>query len=239
MKAKNGFWRVANRFAAFGLIYTFVFLGIGVVPQRAQERKANLFDKFAKPDAVTRAVRSRTKILQRVTLRGEAERRSLEKLGTIVEDYGSFVMLATAETIDLSTGFDAAKIETTVNLPARKYEPIKTPPAETVRAGSAENINAGGKDYYIVQFAAATKDEWLDSLREIGAEIVQYVPHQAFFVYADGAAISQHRQSFARPLGRALRGGRQTLARAETIYRQRARHDGNVRHRGFFARQSG
>ncbi|HEX8249085.1 MAG TPA: S8 family serine peptidase, partial [Pyrinomonadaceae bacterium] len=61
----------------------------------------------------------------------------------------------------------------------------------TVRPNGAENVNAGGKDYYIVQFAAATKDEWLESLREIGAEIVQYVPHQAFFVYADGATASR------------------------------------------------
>ena len=190
MKAENIFLRVVRRLEATVLIYTFVFLGIGVVPQKAQERNANLFDKFAKADAVTSAVRSKSKILRRVTPRNEAERRSLEKFGTIVEDYGAFVILATNETTDLSR-FDAAKMETTVNLPARKYEPVKTPPAETVRAGSAENINAGEKDYYIVQFAAATKDEWLDSLREIGAEIVQYVPHQAFFVYADGATISR------------------------------------------------
>jgi len=190
MKAKNSFLRVANRCAAFVLIYSFVILGIGVVPQQAQERNANLFDKFAKADAVTSAVRSKSKILQRVTLRSEAERRSLEKLGTVVEDYGAFVILATGETTDLSR-FDAAKVETTINLPARKYEPVKTPPAETVKPNGTENITTSGKDYYIVQFAAATKDEWLDSLREIGAEIVQYVPHQAFFVYADGAAIAR------------------------------------------------
>lgn len=161
------------------MIYTFVFLCVGVAPQKAQEKSANLFDKYARADAVTRAVRSKSKILQRVTLRNEDERRSLEKLGTIVEDYGAFVVLATGETTDLSR-FDAAKMETTVNLPARKYEPVKTPPAETVKPNSAENINAAEKDYYIVQFAAATKDEWLESLRETGAEVVQYVPHQAF-----------------------------------------------------------
>jgi hypothetical protein len=189
MKAKNGFLRAVRRFAAFVLIYVFVFLGIGIVSPKAQETSANLFDKFAKADAVTSAVRSKSKILQRVTLRGEAERRALEKFGTMVEDYGSFVILATNETADLSR-FDAAKVETTINLPARKYEPVKTPPAETLRPNSTENINAGEKDYYIVQFAAATKDEWLESLREIGAEIVQYVPHQAFFVYADAATIA-------------------------------------------------
>jgi hypothetical protein len=206
MKAKKSFLRVGERFAASVLIYTFVFLGVGVVPHRAQEKKANLFDKFAKADAVTSAVRSKSKILQRVTLRSEAERGSLEKFGTIVEDYGAFVILATNETTDLSR-FDAAKVETTINLPARKYEPVKTPPAETVRANGAENINAGGKDYYIVQFAAATKDEWLESLRETGAEIVQYVPHQAFFVYADAAQITRITgHSRVRWVGRYLAG---------------------------------
>ncbi|HEX8735388.1 MAG TPA: S8 family serine peptidase, partial [Pyrinomonadaceae bacterium] len=190
MKAKDNFLRVVQRFAAVFLIYTFVFLGIGVVPQKAQETSASLFDKYAKADAVTSAVRSKSKILQRVTLRSEAERRSLEKLGTIVEDYGAFVVLATSERTDLSR-FDAAKMETTINLPARKYEPVKTPPAETVKPNSAENLSVAEKDYYVVQFAAATKDEWLESLREIGAEIVQYVPHQAFFVYADAPTISR------------------------------------------------
>jgi hypothetical protein len=94
-------------------------------------------------------------------------------------------------------------METTVNLPARRYEPVKTPPAETVRPNRPENINANEKDYYIVQFAAATKDVWLESLREIGAEIVQYVPHQAFFVYADGAMISRNaKHSRVRWVGR-------------------------------------
>ncbi|HEX8247771.1 MAG TPA: hypothetical protein VF599_06350, partial [Pyrinomonadaceae bacterium] len=102
MKAKSCFLRVVQRCAASVLIYTFVFLGIGVVPQKAQERSANLFDKFAKADAATIAVRSKSKILQRVTLRSEAERRGLEKFGTIVEDYGAFVILATNETTDLS-----------------------------------------------------------------------------------------------------------------------------------------
>ncbi len=184
--------RSVRRLVSCVLIYTFVFLGVGVLtpPLKAQEKSAGLFDKFAKPDSVTRAVRSKSKILQRVTLRGEADRRNVEKFGTVVEDYGAFVVLATNESTDLSA-FDAAKMETTINLPARKYEPVKTPPAETVRANNTENVNAAEKDYYIVQFAAATKDEWLESLREIGAEIVQYVPHQAFFVYADGAAISR------------------------------------------------
>ena len=35
------------------------------------------------------------------------------------------------------------------------------------------------------------KDEWLDDIREAGGEILQYIPHQAFFVYADSEAIAK------------------------------------------------
>lgn len=195
MNTKSFSWRAANRCAALILIYSFVFLGIGATAQRAQEKQSGttLFDKFATADAATRAVRDKSRILQRVNVQNESDRRRLEKLGTVVEDYGAFVILAMNKTTNLSD-FDASRIETTVHLPGRKFEPIETPQAETVRANVAGNktsVDAAEKNYYIVQFGATVKDEWLDSLRETGAEIVQYVPHQAFFVYADGATAAR------------------------------------------------
>jgi hypothetical protein len=187
MYPKKSLFVCARECVAFGLVYTLIIMSFGAFPAAAQERK--LFDKFSKADAVTNAVRDKGKILQRVNLRGEAERRNLEKFGKIVEDYGEFVLIATGAKTDLSR-FDAQKIETTVNLPGRKFEPVLAPPAETLRP-NVETANSDEKDYFLVQFAGSAKDEWLESLREIGAEVLQYVPHNAFFVYADGEAMTK------------------------------------------------
>ena len=57
---------LARRAVACGLIYSFAFLGFGSLNVRAQEKK--LFDKFAKSDTVTNAVRDKSKTLHRLTL---------------------------------------------------------------------------------------------------------------------------------------------------------------------------
>ena len=42
-----------------------------------------------------------------------------------------------------------------------------------------------------MQLGGTATDEWLDSIRDAGVEVLQYVPHQAFFVYGDGDAIGK------------------------------------------------
>ncbi len=83
---------------------------------------------------------------------------------------------------------ETVQLKTTINLPGKFFEPLQNPPTETVKADGTA-INFGGKYYYIIQLGAPKKDEWLDSLRAAGVEILQYVPHQEFFVYGSGEAI--------------------------------------------------
>ena len=207
MKAEKFSAQRLRRFAAAMLIYSLMVLSIGVAPsaaraqQQEQQQTQKLFEKFARPDAATKAARDKKKTLWRVNLRSEAESRSASKYGTVVADYGSFVLLAADEkSSGLIQKFDAARVETTINLPSGEFEPVKSPtdaasapktvrPEEAARLAAADD--SGEKGYYIVQFAGSAKDEWLESLREIGAEVLQYVPHQAFFVYADAAALAK------------------------------------------------
>ena len=185
--------RIAQRISAFAVILSFltVFPGIGVSPLSAQEIKQTqkLFDKYSRTDAVTNIVRDRTKDFVRVKVGGPNDAPKIARLGKIVEDYGSFVIVAKNKTAKIrSNELEFQTLETTINLPNGKFEPVYNPPIETVAPSRAV---PGGKNYFIVQFAGNVKDEWLDSLREIGVEVLQYVPHQAFFVYADGEAISR------------------------------------------------
>jgi len=171
------------------VVVVFAFLvasfSIGVVPQKAQERSEddNLFEKFNKSDAVTRAVRDESKEFARVSINSLADRAAVENFGAIVEDYGSFVVLAKNKRANLAaSNLDFQILEKDINLPAGSFEPL-----DELRALRI----SGGKDYYIVQFGAIATGEWLKSLEAAGAEVVQYVPHNAFFVYADGAAINR------------------------------------------------
>jgi hypothetical protein len=185
--------RFAQRITAFAVVASFltICLGPGTAALKAQElaKKTGLVEKFSRPDAVTTAVRDRSKDFVRVHVSGPNDAAQIAKSGKIVADYGSFVIVAKRKNANFSAGgLEFQPFETTVNLPGGQFEPIYDQPAETI---APNRPVAGGKSYYIVQFAGTVKDEWLDSLRELGVEILQYVPHQAFFVYADGEAISK------------------------------------------------
>ncbi|MDX2044160.1 MAG: S8 family serine peptidase, partial [Acidobacteriota bacterium] len=143
-------------------------------------------------DDVTLAVRDSQNQLIRITTRSEEDREAARRLGTVVEDYGTFVVVAVSQAQASGKAFEQAdKIETTINLPGHSFEPL-TESAERAFAGINGMVKptGDGADYYIVQFAAPARDEWLDELRAAGAEILQYVPHQAFFVYASREAMA-------------------------------------------------
>ena len=184
---------------AFALIAIFIavvfFLGFGERQQTAQERPSEpaalkaRFEEFAVSDDVTRDIRDRSRELVRVQFRSIADRENVTRFGRIVQDFGSSVLLSKTKSSDPSrSGMDVARIETTVNLPGKKFDPVQEPPVDTVRAGDAGRLARG---YYLIQLGGFATDEWLDSIRDAGVEILQYAPHNAFFVYADGGAIAK------------------------------------------------
>ena len=170
------------------------YLGLGERKNSAQPRPAPAapkakFEQFSKSDEVTNDIRSRSKELVRVDFRSIADREKATKYGRIVEDFDSFAVIAKDKTKDMSrSGLEVQKIETEISLPGAKFEPVETTPGETVAPGDA---TPGEKGYYIVQFGGIAKDDWLDSVRDAGVEILQYVPNQAFFVYGDRSAIAK------------------------------------------------
>nr|MBA2735712.1 hypothetical protein [Pyrinomonadaceae bacterium] len=177
----------------FAVIFMSVFLGNHTATQNAQEQPAEkeTFKKFETPDIITRLMRDTSKEFAIVRLNNDAERGTIYESGNVVEDYGSFLLTAN-DKLQKSSNSDSElqKLETTINLPNGKFEPFTDESSQTISA-DALKADASGKNYYIVQFGGIAKDEWLESFREVGAEVVQYVPHQAFIVYGDGEAISK------------------------------------------------
>lgn len=151
-------------------------------PQSAQELKF-LPEKFAVADEVTLAIRDRSTRLFAVRTETASDRKDAERGGRILADHGGFVLVAAAAERSAVAKEDWQAVETTVNLPGVTFDPLAYHPVAS--------LDDSQRGYYIVQFGVTPTDELLDSLRSAGVEVLQYVPHQAFFVYGDGNAIEK------------------------------------------------
>ncbi|MEP7340873.1 MAG: S8 family serine peptidase [Acidobacteriota bacterium] len=151
-------------------------------------------------DEATLAARDASQRLVQFTVRNAGDREAALELGTIIEDYGSFVVIAMDRdkaAQALQENHDLVAIETTVSLRGITFEPLEEPLAKAfdTSSGNAALKGETGGDYYIVQFAAPVRDEWLEEIRAAGGDVIQYVPNQAFFVFATVeamATIAQH-----------------------------------------------
>lgn len=167
---------------------------IGGTGQSAQERvisqRRSRFEKFRTSDAVTADIRNKSRELTRIEIETPSDRSKVERFGRIVEDFGSFVVLSKSQTTDLgNSGLRSKKLDSNVHLPSGDFDPLLNPPDTSVVAGSTAGLDESG--YYVIQFGGLATDEWLDSLRDIDVEILQYLPDQAFLVYGDRASIAK------------------------------------------------
>ena len=180
-------------------IAVVVFLTLGERPQTAQERTSEpsargralsaRFQDFAEADDITVAIRDRSRELVRVEFHSMADRENVGKYGRIVEDFGNSALISKKKTTDMSrSGLDHKRVDTNINLPGEKFDPIEITRPETVGEADARRPDRG---YYIVQLGGFATDEWLDSIRDAGVEVLQYLPHNAFFVYGGGDAVAK------------------------------------------------
>ncbi len=136
----------------------------------------------AAPDAdLARAVRDPGTTFVRVRIHNDAERAAARQLGRIVDDYGPFVVVATAGPPQNSARLELTPLETKIHIRAFRFDPV--------RENVARNTGKADGDYYLVQLAGPARDEWLDEIRKAGGEVIQYVPHHAFLVHATAAGI--------------------------------------------------
>jgi len=103
-------------------------------PQSAQVKRK--VTKLAAPDEITDVIRDPQKSLVRVRVHDQKDRESAAKLGTIVADDESFVLVA-ADSLSPTLSGDLSKVETSINLPGSSFDPLKNPPAGTFSAEAA------------------------------------------------------------------------------------------------------
>ncbi|MBS0660542.1 MAG: S8 family serine peptidase [Verrucomicrobia bacterium] len=135
--------------------------------------------------------------LFRITTVQAGEKSAARQLGTVVEDYGNFVIVsasgARAEALQrdgAASGLAIEALDVSIGLRDFKFDPRSANPARArgLQGAAREAASAEG-DYYLVQFHAPIREAWLKELRALGAETVQYVPNQAYLIYAKPAAL--------------------------------------------------
>ena len=169
------------------LLVGFV-VSLSETPSEARIRTSHGFlpEPFSAADNVTKELRSSRKSFYKV----EVPKGTLKRFGRVVERSSTATVIS-IEDSQAKNGIqaDAKRIDMTVNLPGKRFEPVAEKQAGTISAGAETTPKGDG--YYIVQFGVTATDELLDSLKATGVEILQYVPHQAFFVYGSGEAVAR------------------------------------------------
>lgn len=174
---------------ALVLIACALLVGLAAIfgwesPHLAQDRELppGLPVKYLTPDKITAAVKDPSAKIFVVDVSDKADRSLAAGLGTIIADHGSFALISTGAD-SLPPSLAARRLETTIDLPGGQFDPLV----------DSQPLWAPDKDegnYYIVQLGTLATDDLLDSLRACGVEILQYVPHQAFFVYGSRDSIA-------------------------------------------------
>ncbi|MFQ3582615.1 S8 family serine peptidase [Chloracidobacterium validum] len=126
----------------------------------------------------------------RLATTSQTERARAEQLGRVIEDYGRFVVVA-VETKNVEQvqqtaaqhSFDIEPIDFSIGLHGFRYDPLIEHPTAKLSQPKASKT---GRSYFLVQFLAPVREQWLAELRGMGIEVVQYVPNHAYIVCADG-----------------------------------------------------
>ena len=107
------------------LVSSVFVLGLALIPSaRLQENLPgkSLAVDFSN-DAGTRASRDRANALIHVVVRNAADLEMARKMGVLVEDYGSYVVIAGAKETEISSSkLETSILETTVNLPGKSLD---------------------------------------------------------------------------------------------------------------------
>jgi hypothetical protein len=107
----------------------------------------------------------------------------LAKGGRLIADYGSFQVVE-AEASGQSNRVEFRDDFNFIELNSGRLDTRTA----AVRASLAAPAAFAGKRLRLVQFAAPVKPGWVEELKQCGAEIVSYLPQNAYLVYGDARA---------------------------------------------------
>lgn len=150
--------------------------------------------------ALPGALPSAEPALFRVAVGSPAERVAALAAGDLMEDYGHYLVVraegARAAQLRAATsgsaGLAVEELDFRLGLRSFRFDPSRSNPARSAAlSGAARVAVAVGGDYHVIQFQAPVRPEWVEDLRRLGAEPIQYLPNHAWLVFAPAAAMER------------------------------------------------
>jgi hypothetical protein len=120
-----------------------------------------------------------------------AERLRTEFGGRLVADYGAYQLLE----VDWQAAADVAREPGQLRCDEYDHIALNTgwlPTAPGVAPARKKTLEVfSGKRLHLVQFAGPIQPRWFEELQATGAQVVTYIPHNAYLVYADAGALGR------------------------------------------------
>jgi len=118
-----------------------------------------------------------------------AAREFVARGGKLVADYGGFQLV---ETEEASREVDGGRIQNVNDSDVIELNSarINTRSAQRRPANEA-GARFSGKRFHLVQFVGPIKPRWRASLEQTGAQIINYIPNNAYLIYVDADALAR------------------------------------------------
>lgn len=154
-----------------------IFLSLQPVPLRTAAETGSMGVRIPAQDEQT---------LNRLTINAEN-----------VIDYGSFVWTvlpndALAELDRASVSYQAQENPYLLTLGGQTFDPLLSNPSATIDQQVSADLEEPGLQ--LVQFQGPTKPEWLQSLKDHGLEVLQYIHPFTYVVWGQRSALTQARE---------------------------------------------
>jgi len=128
---------------------------------------------------------------RKLRVKDRAVARRLDQIGgRVVADYGGYLLYEVpAAAVEEARGNPAVELVDEYRFVLLNSGPVDTESAAGRSLRSARRERFDGKRMHIVQLVGPSRPEWLAAMRDTGVQVVTYLPHNAYLVYADDASV--------------------------------------------------
>lgn len=112
------------------------------------------------------------------------------KGATLIADYGAFSAVEADDSLLVGIDTNNVEVSDDWNLIRLNAKPLDTSTPQ-VKALRHTLGSFSSRMLHLVQFAGPVKPEWLEALKLSGAQIISYIPENAYLIYGDSPAIAR------------------------------------------------
>lgn len=182
--------RIILNISCVALLFLSVAM-IGQMPAHTDSEKKSQ----QKPSLIDASYRSRNGFHKVIVQADEQELRDaiIAEGGKVIADYESFSLMkapvASSDNESLQSAM-SARVRDDLNVILLRAGAFDTTESEPQALAALGNAEPAGEQLYLVQMVGPVKDEWVEQL-QANAEILSYIPNNAYLVRANASAIEQ------------------------------------------------